>query len=91
MNKITSFSAVFEVCGRANTPTVIAANGTATAFMKGMRLPPLKLLASDHPAINGSVTASNTRPTAVMMPNSVKPRNSGFVVIYEENTAFSPV
>ena len=45
--------------------------------MNGILRPPLKLLLSDQPAISGSVTASKILPTAVIMPNSVSPKNSG--------------
>ena len=88
---IASFAITLPVCGRAKTPTVIAANGTAITFMNGILRPPLKLLPSDQPAINGSVTASKIRPTAVMMPNRVSPKNSGWVLMFDEKAAFSPV
>ena len=68
---IMSLSNTFDVCGSTKTQAVITANGTAMTFIKGMRLPPLKLLRSDQPAIIGSVTASNILPTMVISPNSV--------------------
>ena len=64
--------------GRMKTATVTTANGTAIAFMKGMRRPPLKLARSDQLATSGSVTASNRRPTAVMTPKRVRDAISGF-------------
>ena len=38
---MVSFKAMELVCGRVNRPMVTRAKGTAIAFMKGMRRPPL--------------------------------------------------
>ena len=74
---------MLPVWGTVNRPMVTSAKGTAMAFMKGMRRPPLKLLRSDQPAISGSVTASKTRPTARTRPKSVSLKRMGFWVMPE--------
>ena len=81
MNISVSFSATEENCGSTKMPTVTSANGIATAFMNGMRLPPLKAALSDQLAMSGSVTASKIRPTAVMSPNIVSEARIGFWVM----------
>ena len=56
-----------ELCpftGAQYTSTVTTASGSAALLMNGSRLPFGFRLLSDRFAIQGSVTASNTRPSA---------------------------
>ena len=71
-----SFTTTDENDGRMNISAVISANGIAAIRMNGIRLPFGFFERSDIPAISGSVTASNTRPKAVIRPIMVSPRKT---------------
>ena len=58
--------------GAQNSSTVTADSGIAAYCIKGMRLPRGFLLRSESEAIHGSVTASNTRDSAVIRPSTVR-------------------
>ena len=58
--------------GAQNSRTVTTASGIAAMRMNGIRLPFGFLLRSLSDAMSGSVTASNTRESAVMRPSTVR-------------------
>ncbi len=68
----TMFQPLIASTGAQNSSTVTSESGIAAYCIKGMRLPRLLVLRSDRDAINGSVTASNTRDSAVIKPSTVK-------------------
>ncbi len=63
----TMFQPLIASTGAQNSSTVTSESGIAAYCIKGMRLPRLLVLRSDRDAINGSVTASNTRDSAVKL------------------------
>ena len=63
---------LIDSTGAQNSRTVTTESGIAASCIKGMRLPRLFLLLSDIEAISGSVTASNTRESAVIRPRMVR-------------------
>ena len=65
------FTVEIALTGAQNTNTVISANGIAIFCINGIRRPLGFWDLSDRFAIIGSVTASNTLPSAAMPPITV--------------------